>query len=88
MTIKSIVAKSLICTAVALATVCSASAQLYNQGDLPNPDERFVPSPPQITQMYDTAGDILPWPFNILSKIVGAGGHAIEQSQQPPAKRT
>ena len=40
MTIKSIVTTSLICSAVALATVGSASAQWYNKGELPNPDER------------------------------------------------
>ena len=84
MTIKSIMTRSLICFAVALATVGSASAQWYNQGDLPNPDERFVPSPPQVSQMYDT--DILPWPFNLLSKIVGAIGHATEQSLQPQSQ--
>jgi len=83
MTIKSIVTRSLICTAVALATVGSASAQWYDKGELPNPDERYIPPSPQVSQMYDTAGDILPWPFNRLSKIVGAVGHATEQSQQP-----
>src|SRR5215471_9233796 len=67
MTIKSILTTSLICSAVALATVGSASAQWYNQGELPNPGERYIPPSPQLTQMYDTAGDILPWPFNRLS---------------------
>jgi hypothetical protein len=86
MTIKSIVTRSLICSAVALTTVGSASAQLYNQGDLPNPDQRYVSPSPQVTQMYDTAEDILPWPFNLLSKIFGAVGHATEQSLRPQSQ--
>ncbi|MBV8970322.1 MAG: hypothetical protein JO331_14860 [Verrucomicrobia bacterium] len=86
MTIKSIVTKSLICSAVALATVSSASAHQYNQGELPNPDERFVSSPPQVSRMYDTARDIVTWPFNLLSKIVGAVGQTAVQSQQPQSQ--